>query len=328
MIKPGLKYISALFLISAVLMSCRGQTTENPPIRHHFNMNFQERFNAQQENPFFEDGMAMRMPVEGTVARGNLRHDLALFEGIDDDGEYIDEIPFDLTRDFLYRGKDRYDIFCQMCHGGTGDGRGIIMTGEYGYVPAPTFHRTESYDMPAGELYSAIANGIRTMPSYATQISVEDRWAIVAYIRALQRSQNIPEEEMERYDVDLAELQQLFREEQEREEARAAAIAAAADDEVSVELGERLIVQQGCQACHSLDGSPGVGPTLAGLYGSEVTFVDGTSTIADEDYLYESIVDPGARITEGYDNVMASYAHLSESEIQSLVEFIKTLADE
>ena len=326
--KLGLTYITALLLLSVALMSCRGQTTDKPPLRHHFNMNFQERFNSQQENPFFEDGMAMRMPVEGTVARGNLRHDLALFEGLDEDGNYIDEIPFDVTRDFLYRGKDRYDIFCQMCHGGTGDGRGIIMTGEYGYVPAPTFHRTDSYNMPNGELYSAIANGIRTMPSYATQINVKDRWAIVAYLRALQRSQNISEEEMDQYDVDIAELQEIYRVEQEREEARAAARAAAADDEVSAEMGERLIVQQGCQACHSLDGSPGVGPTFTGLYGSEVTFVDGTSTIADEEYLYESIVDPGARITEGYDNVMPPYAHLSESEIQSLVEFIKSLADE
>jgi len=326
--KLGLTYITALLLLSVALMSCRGQTTDKPPLRHHFNMNFQERFNSQQENPFFEDGMAMRMPVEGTVARGNLRHDLALFEGLDEDGNYIDEIPFDVTRDFLYRGKDRYDIFCQMCHGGTGDGRGIIMTGEYGYVPAPTFHRTDSYNMPNGELYSAIANGIRTMPSYATQINVKDRWAIVAYLRALQRSQNISEEEMDQYDVDIAELQEIYRVEQEREEARAAARAAAADDEVSAEMGERLIVQQGCQACHSLDGSPGVGPTFTGLFESEVTFVDGTSAIADEEYLYESIVDPGARITEGYDNVMPPYAHLSESEIQSLVEFIKSLADE
>ncbi len=243
--KLGLTYITALLLLSVALMSCRGQTTDKPPLRHHFNMNFQERFNSQQENPFFEDGMAMRMPVEGTVARGNLRHDLALFEGLDEDGNYIDEIPFDVTRDFLYRGKDRYDIFCQMCHGGTGDGRGIIMTGEYGYVPAPTFHRTDSYNMPNGELYSAIANGIRTMPSYATQINVKDRWAIVAYLRALQRSQNISEEEMDQYDVDIAELQEIYRVEQEREEARAAARAAAADDEVSAEMGERLIVQQG-----------------------------------------------------------------------------------
>jgi mono/diheme cytochrome c family protein len=326
--KLALKHISALLLISVMIISCRGQLSDKPPIRHHFNMNFQERFNAQQENPFFEDGMAMRMPVEGTVARGNLRHDAALFEGLDEGGNYISEIPFELTREFLNCGRERYDIFCQMCHGGAGDGRGIIMTGGYGYVPAPTFHSDNSRGMPDGEIYSAIANGVRNMPSYATQIPVEDRWAIVAYVRALQRSQYVPAAEMERYDIDLAELRRIFTEEQSRLEALAAARAAGAGEEVSAERGEALFVRNACQACHSLDGTSGVGPSIAGLYGSERNFTDGTSTIADEEYIIESIVEPGALIVQGYDNVMVPYAHLSESELQSLVEFIRSLSEE
>lgn len=325
--KLALKLL-ALLLVSVVMMSCRGQKTDKPPIRHHFNMNFQERFNAQQENPFFEDGMAMRMPVEGTVARGNLRHDTVLFEGVDDTGNYVDEIPFDLTRDFLYRGKERYDIYCQMCHGGTGDGQGVIMTGGYGYVPAPTFHSESSRNMPEGEIYSAIANGIRNMPAYASQIKVEDRWAIVAYVRALQASQNVREIEMDRYDVNLAELRDLHEQEQARLEALAAARAAGASDEVSASRGERLYIQNACQACHSLDGRDGVGPSFAGLYGSERNFTDGTSAIADEDYLIESILEPEVLIVEGYDNVMVPYTHLNESELQSLVEFIRSLSDE
>ena len=291
-------------------------------------MNFQERFNAQQENPFFEDGMAMRMPVEGTVARGFLRDNPEFYEGVDETGDYVNEIPVDVDESFLYRGKERYDIFCAQCHGGTGDGEGIIMTGGYGYVPAPTFHRSSSYEMPEGELYSAIANGIRSMPSYATQIKVEDRWAIVAYIRVLQRSQNFQEDEMEQFDVDLAQLQQLYEVEQARQAALAEARAVEADDEVSVERGERLYVSQGCQACHSLDGTRLVGASFAGLYGSERTFTDGTSAVADEEYIIESIVDPSNRVTEGYDDVMASYAHLSDSELESLVEFIRSLQDE
>ncbi len=326
--KLALKHIIALLLISVMIVSCRGQLSDKPPMRHHFNMNFQERFNAQQENPFFEDGMAMRMPVEGTLARGNLRHDAAIFEGLDEDGNYIADIPFELTRDFLNRGRERYDIFCQMCHGGTGDGRGIIMTGGYGYVPAPTFHSDNSRALPDGEVYSAIANGIRNMPSYATQIPVEDRWAIVAYVRALQRSQYVPSAEMERYDIDLAELGRIFTEEQVRLEALAAARAAGAGEEVSAERGEALFVRNACQACHSLSGAAGVGPTMAGLYGSERNFTDGTSTIADEEYLIESIVEPGALIVQGYDNVMVPYSHLSESELQSLVEFIRSLSEE
>lgn len=326
--KFAFTHISAILLLSVLLVSCRGQKTDQPPVRTHFNMNFQDRFNSQEENPFFEDGMAMRQPVEGTVARGMLRHDSAIFAGVDENGDFVTDNPFDLTREFLYRGKERYDIFCQACHGGTGDGRGIIMTGEYGYVPAPSFHRVESREMPAGEFYSAITNGIRTMPSYASQIKIEDRWAIVAYIRALQRSQYTPETEMEGYDVDLAQLMDEYSEEQARLEALAEARAAGASEEVTAERGEQLVVRNACQACHSLDGRAGVGPTFAGLFGSERTFTDGTSAVADEEYLQESIVNPGAKIVEGFDNAMVPYDFLSESEVQSLVEYLKSLSEE
>ncbi|TVR29669.1 MAG: hypothetical protein EA390_09330 [Balneolaceae bacterium] len=319
--------LSILLLISIVMMSCRGQKSEKPPIHPQQNMMNQERFNAQQVNPFFEDGRSMREPVTGTISRGGLRHDTVLFEGKDDDDNYVDTNPMEITRDFLYRGKEMYEIFCQACHGGTGDGRGIIMTGGYGYVPAPTFHRSESYEMSEGELYSSIANGIRSMPAYNTQIKVEDRWAIVAYVRALQKSQNIPEAEMDQFDVDLAQLMQEDEERREREAILAEARAVRGDDDVSVERGERLYIQYACQACHSLDGRSLVGPTFADLYGSERNFTDGTSAIADEEYLIESIVEPAVKIVEGYDNVMVAYDFLSEAELQSLVEFIKAQSD-
>lgn len=326
--KFAFTHISAILLLSVLLFSCRGQKTDQPPVRTHFNMNFQDRFNSQEENEFFEDGMAMRQPVEGTVARGMLRHDTALFEGLDDNGDFVSDIPFDITREFLYRGKERFEIYCQVCHGGTGDGRGIIMTGGYGFVPAPSFHREASREMPAGEFYSAITNGIRTMPSYASQIKVEDRWAIVSYIRALQRSQYTPESEMEGYDVDLAQLMDEYNEEQARQEALAEARAAGASEEVSAERGEQLVVRNACQACHSLDGNAGVGPTFAGLFGSDRTFADGTSTVADEEYVKESIVNPSSKIVEGFDNAMVPYDFLSESELNSLVEYIKSLSEE
>jgi len=326
--KLATTHIAALLLISILMMGCRGQQSDKPPIAPQQNMQFQERFNAQQENPFFENNMSMRMPVEGTVARGKMRDNATVYEGVDDDGNYVEENPMDVTKSFLYRGKERYDIFCQACHGGTGDGRGIIMTGEYGYVPAPTFHRSASYDMPDGQLYSAIANGIRSMPSYATQIPVEDRWAIVAYIRALQRSQNVPESELERFDIDLVQLQEEYQARKAREEARAEAMAASdEDEEISAERGEALYTRYACNTCHSVDGSRLIGPTFANLYGSERSFTDGTSQIADEDYLYESIVEPSVLIVEGYDDIMQSYDYLSESELQSLVEFIKAQSD-
>jgi mono/diheme cytochrome c family protein len=319
----------ALSLAAMTLMSCRGQTSEKPPIHPQQNMDFQDRFNAQEENRFFADGRSMRTPVEGTVARGNLRQDTAVFEGVDDNGDFVDSIPFELTREFMERGRDSYEIYCTMCHGGTGDGQGIIMTGNYGYVPAPTFHSDRLRGLPDGEIYSAIANGVRNMPSYASQIKVEDRWAIVSYVRALQRSQYIPESEMDQFDIDLARLQSEYTAEQERLQALAEAreAAAATDSDITAERGERLYVQNACNACHSVDGSAVVGPSFAGLYGNERNFTDGTSAVADDDYITESIVQPDAKIVEGYQNVMANYSYLSEAEIQSIIEFIKTLSD-
>ena len=149
---------------------------------------------GQEPNPFFEDGRAMRPPVPGTIARGFLREDTRFYEGRDASGAYVQAMPVAMTREVLERGRERYDIYCTVCHGMTGDGRGIIMVGNggtgYGYVPAPDYHVDRLRDIEDGYLYDVITNGIRNMPGYATQIPVADRWAIVAYIRALQRSQN------------------------------------------------------------------------------------------------------------------------------------------
>ncbi|MDX1590788.1 MAG: c-type cytochrome [Balneolaceae bacterium] len=320
--------IVALSMIAMMLMSCRGQTSEKPPVHLNQNMDFQDRFNAQEKNSFFADNRSMRQPVEGTIPRGGLRQNTEIFEGLDENGDFVDAIPVEVTRDFIERGRNSYEIYCSVCHGGTGDGQGIIMTGNYGYVPAPTFHSDRIRGLPDGEIYSAIANGVRNMPSYASQIKVEDRWAIVTYVRALQRSQYVPESEMDQFDVDLAQLRSDFTAEQERQEALAAAReAAAGEEEVTAQRGERLYVQNACNACHSVDGSAVVGPSFAGLYGKERNFTDGTSTTADDAYITESIVQPDARIVEGYQNVMANYSYLSEGEIQSIIEFIKTLSD-
>ena len=320
--------IASLLFISLLLMSCRGQLSEKPPISPQQNMQFQDRFNAQEKNEFFANNMSMRPPVEGTIARGELRQNSVLYEGRDENGEFVTEIPFEVTRSFLYRGKERYDIFCTPCHGAIGDGQGIIMTGQYGYVPAPSYHRQASYDMPDGQFYSAITEGIRSMPAYNTQIKVEDRWAIVAYIRALQQSQNVPREEIEEYDIDLAQLQTEYEAMMERQEALAEAQAAgSANEEITAERGERLYTANACQTCHSLDGTQLVGPSFAGLYGADRQFDDGSSAVADEDYISNSIINPGDNIIEGYNNVMPPYNYLSDGEIQSLVEFIKAQSD-
>jgi mono/diheme cytochrome c family protein len=188
----------ALTLLAAVvLVGCRGTKSENTPIHPNLNMDFQEKFEPQEENPYFADNRAMRVPVAGTIARGFLREDVGFFTGRTEDGLYLETMPVAITPELLARGQERYNIFCSVCHGKSGDGQGIIMVGNggrgYGYTPAPTYH-DDKY-LPGGDkdedgyLYDVVANGYNSMPGYAQQIAVADRWAIVAYIRALQRSQ-------------------------------------------------------------------------------------------------------------------------------------------
>lgn len=316
-----------------VFASCRGQISEKPPVHPNMNMDQQPRMEAQEVNKFFEDKRSMRQPVEGTIARGLLKSDVAYYEGTDANGEWIADIPVEVTKELLYRGQERYDVYCSVCHGGTGAGDGIIMTGNYGYVPAPTYHQDRLREAPDGEIYSAIYNGVRTMPSYATQIKVEDRWAIVAYIRALQASQNVSEDEINDYDVDVNELQNEYKAEQERLAALAEARTPEKEPEASVQMGEQLVGQYACGTCHNEDGAEGgIGPTWKGLFGSTAQGIDAEgntiSITKDETYIRESIVAPGAKKTQGYEQgVMAPYDYLSDTEIESLVLYIKSLSD-
>ncbi|MEZ4702470.1 MAG: cytochrome c [Rhodothermales bacterium] len=179
-----------------VLAGCRGTESTKPPIHINPNMDRQEKFIGQQENVFFENRMAMRPPVPGTVARGFLRDDSRFYFGREANGQLVATVPVPMTADLLSRGQERYGIYCSVCHGLAGDGKGIIMVGNggagYGYVPAPDFHVDRLRTIEDGHIYDVITNGIRNMPAYAQQIPVADRWAIVAYVRALQRSQHAP----------------------------------------------------------------------------------------------------------------------------------------
>lgn len=321
---------SKLVLIAAlalplVLASCRGQISQQEPIHPNLNMDQQNRFEAQERNPFFEDNRSMRMPVEGTVARGNLRADKAYYQGINPDSSFVEETPVELTRELLNRGQNQYNIYCTPCHGITGEGNGIIMEGQYGFVPAPSFHMDRIRNLPDGQLYSVIANGIRTMPAYGHQVKTQDRWAIVSYIRALQRSQNVSEEEMQQYDVDIAALREDYAARQQARQEQEA--AASAGEEISADRGQQLFAQNGCQGCHSIDGADGVGPTHQNLFGRTETMQDGSTVTVDSAYVHESIVNPSARVVEGYQPVMVPYDYLSEAEIASIIAYLRTLSD-
>lgn len=167
----------ALLLLTAALLAACAMTLEDQP-----------RFEAQEASPFFADGAANRPRVADTVARGELPLDPLLTTGRVN-GQFIDSFPFTITQTILERGQQRFEIFCSPCHGLTGDGQGVIT--EYGMPQPDSFHLPELRDREAGYYFVTITDGTRVMPSYAARIPVEDRWAIVAYIRALQLSQNV-----------------------------------------------------------------------------------------------------------------------------------------
>ena len=150
-------------------------------------MDLQEKYKAQSANQFFYDGMTMQQPVPGTIAQGQLPQASEIALGMDADGNFVAENPFPVDETLTARGEDRYGIFCMPCHRANGDGQGIMH--QYGGVPTRSLHEERLLTMPDGELYNVITNGVGLMPSYAYPISVEDRWAIVAYVRELQRQE-------------------------------------------------------------------------------------------------------------------------------------------
>jgi mono/diheme cytochrome c family protein len=164
----------------------RGQVSEEPPIHLNPNMDDQEKYTPQNVGAFFADSASMRVPDAGTIAYGFLHDDEIYFTGKDKNGKFVKEAPVMVTKPLLKRGQQRFDIYCSPCHSRVGDGRGIMVN--RGYVPPPSFHTDRIRELPDGHLFDVISNGIRNMPSYKHQVNVDDRWAIVAYLRAMQRS--------------------------------------------------------------------------------------------------------------------------------------------
>jgi mono/diheme cytochrome c family protein len=153
-----------------------------------------------RESVFFKDGSSARPLVDDTVARGTLRDDAAFFTGKRGAAE-LDALPFPLTAEILDRGEQRYDIYCSPCHDTAGTGRGMIV--RRGYRQPPSYHIDRLRAIPIGHFYDVMTNGFGAMPDYRAQIAPRDRWAIAAYIRALQLSQHasaadIPEEERQK----------------------------------------------------------------------------------------------------------------------------------
>ena len=193
-------YLVLFFVVvSAVsVLGFRGSLSQRPPLEVFPDMDRQEKYKPQSESAFFGDGRTDRPTPTGVVPFGRtalaadgkfLAADDHLYRGVNADGSFAKGFPseVEVNAAFLARGKLKYDIYCTVCHGATGDGNGI--TKQYGMGATPTYHDERLRNVPEGEIYHVITAGKGNMLSYADKIEPTDRWAVVAYVRALQRAQ-------------------------------------------------------------------------------------------------------------------------------------------
>ncbi len=305
-------------VLSLVLLSaCRGGESQSPPVHLVPNMDTQEKGKAYRKDTsgLFPDGRVMQAPPEGTVAQGQFLDDALFSEGKEPSGEVTANLPVQikaegsqpgdgqLAEGVVAHGRLRANIYCAPCHGPDGNGEGPVSTlakvdpARGLLVPAPAWNTDRVKTIPNGQIYAAITHGVNNnnMPPYAHQIPVRDRWAIVAAIRDLQQ---LPQEGV-----------------------KGVVVAAAAT--ASADHGKTLFTARACNACHSVDGTRLVGPTFKGLYGKTEETSAGTVTV-DDAYLNESMVNPMAKIVNGYPPAMPPFAG-SEIERQSLILYIQSL---
>lgn len=191
-------YYTLLFavVLTVSIAGFRGMRSTQPPIIVFPDMDVQAKYKPQAASKFFSDGRADRPSPAGTVARGRstaadpdfLQADDAHYRGKNADGTFVASFPVDVTETMIRRGQDRYAIYCQPCHGALGDGQGI--TKSYGMVATPSYHDDRLRNMTVGEIFNTVTNGKNTMQSYGDKLSPDDRWAVIAYVRALQRAQH------------------------------------------------------------------------------------------------------------------------------------------
>ena len=173
--RTDLKFGIVLFLLAASV-ACRQDMHDQP------------KYIPLRPSSFFADGRSARPLVPGTVARGHLDDDTLLYTGKGPDGKPSNDFPFPVTKEVIERGQNRFNVYCTPCHGRLGNGDGMIV--RRGFRKPPSYHIDRLRQVPNGYIFDVITNGFGAMQDYSAQVQPQDRWAIVAYIRALQLSQN------------------------------------------------------------------------------------------------------------------------------------------
>jgi mono/diheme cytochrome c family protein len=171
--------VSALVLCGLLFVSACRQDMHNQP-----------KYRPLRASAFFDDGSSARPLIEGTIARGTLQEDEAFFTG-KVGGTPVTELPMPVDEQLVNRGEERYGIYCSPCHDATGGGRGMVVQRGFPRLP-PSFHDERLRTAPAGYYFDVMTNGFGIMSDYRMQLTPRDRWAVVAYIRALQLSQRTP----------------------------------------------------------------------------------------------------------------------------------------
>jgi hypothetical protein len=180
---------AAVAAVSVLMLTgCAGMTSRKPPIEVFDDMDRQPKYKPQQASAFFGDARTSRVPVAGSIPRGHLREDDGYHTGIVNN-MYVGKNPLPITREVLLRGQQRYNIYCSPCHDRAGEGKGIVAIRTPSWQPT-NLQEDRQKQMADGEIFSIISQGRRSMPAYRFQVPADDRWAIVAYVRALQRTTN------------------------------------------------------------------------------------------------------------------------------------------
>ncbi len=186
----------ALSLIPVGLMyKSRVSPKEGTRLQIVYDMDHQSYVKPQTKSEFFADGQSMRLHPSGTVARGQLQENSEFYRGVIRDTTYTEVFPLEVTAEVVDRGQERFEIFCAPCHSSSGNGAGMVHAratalAEGTWTPPTDLTSQTVVDRPVGHIYHTITHGIRNMPAYGPQIPPKDRWAIVAYVRALQLSRN------------------------------------------------------------------------------------------------------------------------------------------
>ena len=186
-----MRYFLLIFAICTVMVVAiagkRGSISRRPPIELFADMNRQPKLRPQVPNAFFADGRSSRPPIPGTIARGDRYEDLPVNTGrVTGTTNFVETIPVEVTAKLLARGQQRFNINCSPCHGAQGDGNGIVK--KLGLATVANLHDKRIVELPDGEIFNTITYGKNTMGPYGANVTVDDRWAIISYVRALQLS--------------------------------------------------------------------------------------------------------------------------------------------